>query len=98
MQVALNNLYTKPYAEQMAMRSMLYASIQNKDRKKVEIFESWAKKYVDKSPELKMYEDLISASVFLRPEAKGCDAIMAGLGMYAHNEPLQKASERCKKN
>ncbi len=97
LQVALNNLYTKPYAEQMAMRSMLYASIQNKDRKKVEIFERWAMEYVDKSPELKMYEDLISTSVFLRPEAKGCDAIMAGLAMYAHNEPLQKASEKCKK-
>lgn len=96
--IALNNLYTKNYAEQLAMRSMLYASIQSKDRKKIEIFEDWAMNYVKKSPELKMYEDLISASVFLRPEGKGCDAILAALAMYAHNEPLQKASEQCAKD
>ena len=97
LQVALNNLYTKLYAEQLAMRSMLYASIESGDVSKVMIYENWAMEYVDKNPELKMYEDLISASVFLRPGAKGCDAIMAGVAMYAHNEPLQKSSEKCKK-
>ncbi len=96
LQVALNNLYTRPYAEQLAMRSMLYVSIENSDRRKVELFENWALDYVFKRPELKMYEDLISASVFLRPEGKGCDAIKAGLAMYAHNKPLQLAYEKCR--
>ena len=68
------------------MHSMLYASIKNKDRKKVELFESWAMEYIDKNSELKMYEDLISASVFLQPEAKGCDAIMTGLAMNPYNK------------
>jgi O-antigen polymerase len=96
LQVALNNLYTKTYAEQIAMRSMLYASIENGDKGKVETFENWALDYVVTRPELKMYEDLISASIFLRPEGQGCDAIAAGRAMYGQNKPLQLAYEKCK--
>ena len=97
LQLALNNIYTKTMAEKVAMRSTLYASIENGDKSKVKIFENWALDYVTTHPELKMYEDLISASAFLRPEGKGCDAIEAGLTMYAYNKPLQLAyQERCK--
>jgi len=96
LQLALNNLYFKPAAERVAMRSMLYVSIENNDRNKVEIFENWAQQYVSISPELKMYEDLISASVFLRPDGQGCDVIKQSLTMYAHNKPLQQAyKEKC---
>jgi len=95
LQIALNNLYFKPLAEQVAMRAMLYSAIENKDSENIIRFESWATEYVTHSPELKMYEDLISASVYLRPEGKGCDAISAGLAMYAHNKPLQKAYLQC---
>lgn len=97
LRLALNNIYTKPYAEQVAMRSMLYSAINDNDAAKVRTFEQWALKYIKDSPELKMYEDLISASVFLRPDDKGCDAILAGLKMYAHNKALQKASIQCSK-
>jgi O-antigen polymerase len=94
--VALNNLYTKNYAEQLAMRSNLYANIENNNREGVENFVVWANDYVSKSPELKMYENLISASVFLNPKGKGCDMVKEALTMYAHNEPLQKArDEKC---
>ncbi len=93
--IALSNLYTKNYAEQLAMRSMLYNAIEQHDKEKVQLFENWAMDFVIKSPELKMYEDLISASVFLRPQGKGCDAIKAGLAMYAQNKPLQIALEKC---
>jgi hypothetical protein len=93
--IALGNLYTKQYAERLAMRSMLYHCIENKNFDKVKQFEVWALDYVEKSPELKMYEDLISASLFLRPEGKGCDAIEAGYQMYAHNKPLQEARLKC---
>lgn len=96
LQLALNNLYFKPAAEQVAMRSMLYVSIENNDREKVQGFVDWAERYVAHSPELKMYEDLISASLYLKPEGNGCDAIHSGLAMYAHNKPLQEAAEqRC---
>ncbi|PHS31204.1 MAG: hypothetical protein COA95_07110 [Methylophaga sp.] len=95
LRIALKNLYFKPLAEQIAMRSMLYASIENNDRSKVIIFKKWAENYIDTRPELKMYEDLVSASVFLRPEGEGCDAISAGYEMYIHNVPLKLAHEKC---
>mgnify|MGYP000173190039 CR=1 FL=1 len=98
LQIALNNLYFKPRAEQEAMRAMLYSSILSKDTSKVEIFEKWAKGYVNVSPELNVYRDLLAASRFLRPEGKGCDAIKAGLSMYAHNNLLQEASLACLEN
>jgi len=98
LQLALNNLYFKPMAEQVALRSMLYASIENNDSAKVKLFEKWAQEFVAINPELKMYEDLISASVFLRPEGKGCDVIKEGLTMYGHNKPLQQAyKDKCLK-
>ena len=93
--IALNNVYTKNYAEQLVRRSNLYAYIEQKNRNEVDGFIVWAKDYVSKSPELKMYEDLISASVYLNPEGQGCDMIREALTMYAHNKPLQEAMVKC---
>ena len=95
LQIALNNLYFKTEAEKIAMRAMLNSSIALKDTAKVEIFEKWAKEYVNVSPELNVYRDLFFASRFLRPESKGCDAIEAGLAMYAHHKPLKKLFLGC---
>ena len=95
LQIALKNLYFEPLAEKVVMGSMLYTSIQKNDRAKVESFESWARDYVKTSPELQMYEDLIAASLFLRPEGKGCDAIKAGFAMYSQNKALQQAVVHC---
>jgi O-antigen polymerase len=94
--IALKNLYSKRTAQQMAMRSNLYAHIEADNKKGVDNFVMWAEDYVNKSPELKMYEDLISASVYLNPAGKGCDRIKEALTMFAHNKPLQKAkAEKC---
>ena len=96
LQVAMNNLYYKPVAEELAMRVMLYTSIENKDYVRVELFESWAKQFIQVRPAIKIYEELILASDFLRPEGKGCDAIEAGLAMYPLNKKLQQqASTHC---
>jgi len=93
--VAMNNLYFKPAAEQAAMHTMLFDSIDNNKQEKVEEFELWAQNYVTTNPTLDMYSDLIAASKFLRPEGKGCDAISAGIAMYAPNKALQQAFKRC---
>lgn len=50
------------------MRSSLYTDTEINNRLGVEKFVSWAKNYVSKSAELKVYGDLISASVYLNPE------------------------------
>lgn len=91
--IALNNMYTRNYAEKMARRSNLYAYIEQKNTPEVKKFVVWAESYIKQSPELKMYEDLISASVYLNPEGKGCDRIKEALSMYAHNKPLKLAWE-----
>ena len=95
LQVAMNNLYFKPEAERSAMHTMLFDSIDKNDRRRVEEFEVWAQNYVLRDPRLEMYSDLIAASRFLRPEGNGCDAIAAGIAMYAPNEALQKAYIQC---
>jgi O-antigen ligase len=95
LQLALHNLYTSQAAEKVAMRTTLYAGVDRDDHAMVQKFEYWALAYVKKSPELKMYEDLISASLFLRPEGKGCDAIRAGYEMYIHNKTLKQAEQNC---
>ena len=96
LQVAMNNIYYKPVAEELAMRVMLYTSIENKDYARVEVFETWAKEFIQFRPALKIYEELVLASEFLRPEGNGCDAIEAGLAMYPQNEKLQQAFMGCK--
>ncbi len=91
LQYALNNLYLKSEAERIAMRTNLYAYIEQNNRQEVEKFEKWARNYIITNPRMKIYEDLISASVFLRPDGKGCDYITAGLAMYPYNKHLKKA-------
>jgi len=95
LQLALNNIYTKTRAEKVAMRSTLYANIKNGEREKVQTFISWAEQYIEKSPELKMYEDLIPAYRFLDPKERGCKIISRAIRMYAQNKPLQKANKKC---
>lgn len=54
--------------KKIAMRSSLYADTEINNRLGVEKFVSGPKNYVSKSAELKVYGDLISASVYLNPE------------------------------
>ncbi len=95
LQKALNNIYFRSDAEKSVMRSMLYEGVKKNDLEKVGIFERWAKQYVEKKPELEVYQYLIIASKALRPEHQGCGVIKSALEMYAHNETLQKADSRC---
>jgi O-antigen polymerase len=95
LELALNNLYFKNKAEKAAMSSMLYASIEKNDRDKVSVYEDWANDYIKNKPELDIFEGLISASSFLRPQEKGCDAIAKTYLMYAHNKALKSARDNC---
>jgi O-antigen polymerase len=92
---ALTNNYFKKTAEKYAFRAMLYDALLLKDREKVEMFESWAFDYIATRPELKVYQDLVLSSEFLRPQQKGCDAIKAGYQMYAHNQEFKRRNNLC---
>jgi len=98
LKIALNNLYFRPYTELIIMQSMLKSAVINKDTEKVLLYEKWAKEQVERNPGLNLYIGLFVASDFLRPKEKGCDAVKAGLAMYAHYEAFQKAKLACVKN
>ena len=67
----------------------------NQDTDKVKAYEEWATEKVKLKPGLNLYRGLFVASRFLRPEGNGCDALEAGLAMYAYNNFFQKAYEEC---
>ncbi|VAX08752.1 hypothetical protein MNBD_GAMMA26-1040 [hydrothermal vent metagenome] len=97
LQVALNNLYFKPYAERLAMRSLLHANIQAKNPEKVRYFAQWAEQQIAINPRLKMFEDLINAYTFLDLEKERCRIIHTGITMHPTNEPLRAAAAPCNK-
>jgi O-antigen polymerase len=95
--IAMNNIYYRPLAEEVVMRTLLRQSIINNDPQKVREFEVWAKEYTSASPRLEIYMDLLKASIYLRPEEKGCDVVVEGLKMYSRNEKLLAAKSECKR-
>ncbi len=95
LQVAMHNIYFKPEAVQVDMRALLHSSIAKKDKAKVELYVKWANEQIKYSPKFHIYEDLISASQFLKPEEKGCDAIKTALEMYAYNKIFQSEYSNC---
>ncbi len=98
LQVALNNLYFKSYAEQLAMRNMLHSSIRDKKTDKVRYFTQWAEQKISINPELKLFEDLINAYTFLKLEQERCKTIHTGTMMYPMNQPLKTIADSCKKS
>ena len=97
LQVALNNLYFKSYAEQLAMRSLLHASIQSEKPDKVHYFAQWGEQQININPELKLFEDLINAYTFLELEKERCRIINTGTMMYPMNQPLKTIANTCDK-
>ena len=97
LQVALNNLYFKSYAEQLAMRNLLHTSIQSKKPDKVHYFAQWGEQQIKINPQLKLFEDLINAYTFLELEKERCRIINTGTMMYPMNQPLKTIANTCKK-
>ncbi len=97
LQVALNNLYFRPYAEELAMRNLLHSSMLDKNPDKVRYFAQWAEQRISVNPTLKLFEDLINAYTFLELEEARCRIIHTGAMMYPMNKPLKRASSACKK-
>ncbi len=95
LQIALNNLYSKPYAEELAMRSRLYAGIQAKDPDEVRRFTLWAESHIAVTPQLKMFEDLLNAHTFLQQVEAKCAVASTGAKMYPMNQVLQVLAKSC---
>ncbi len=95
LQAALNNLYFKPYAEQLAMRSNLYHSISTKNNKQVGLIANWIESQLVANPRLKLFEDLITAYDYLKNQDKKCLVIANGHYRYPLNRPLESLSSTC---
>jgi len=97
LQIALSNLYTLPYAEQLAMRSKLYSSIEKRNFQQIHNYLTWAEKYILLRPELKMYEDSINAYIALDDEENKCRVINEAHKSYPINEVIQQLRGECLK-
>ncbi len=97
LQIALKNLYFKPYAERLAMRSLLHSGILDKNPDKVHHFTQWAEQQISTNPQLKLFEDLNNGYTFLGLEEARCRIIHTGARMYPMNEPLKTAANACEK-
>lgn len=95
LRLAIDNVYFSDRAERVAMRNMLYVSLDNNDREKIQLFENWALGYIEYNPRLKVYTDLIQASAFLRPEQKGCDIVQMAYEMYGFNKGIIEQYQQC---
>ena len=95
LEIALNNLYSKSYAEQLAMRSLLHSGIQTGDAAKVRRYVDWGERYIAINPELKIFEDLINAYAMLKQEEKKCRTIAWGAYIYPEMPSLQKIARSC---
>lgn len=96
LKIALNNFYSYPYAEELAMRTRLYNGIKAKDRDVVDGFVFWAEGKQDKIPQLKIFEDLINAYIFLKDQEQLCETLKMSVYMYPSNQVLhENLKDRC---
>ena len=97
LEVALNNYYFRPYAEELAMRSRLYSGVNSSNNALVQQYIDWGTQRISVSPELKLFEDLITAYDYQKNQRAKCDIIDLGMSMYPHNMPLASLQAECKK-
>ncbi len=96
LQIALSNLYFKPYAEELAMRSNLYHSIASKNSSQVDLIVGWTENQLKINPKLKLFEDLIAAYEYRQDQGKKCKVIANGHYRYPLNQPLMSLDRICK--
>jgi len=96
LQVALNNLYFKSYAEELAMRNMLYSSRLDKNTEQVHRFIQWAEQRNNINPNFFIFQDLVNAYGFLGLKDERCKTIHAVAMLQPTNERLKTADYACK--
>ena len=97
LEVALNNYYFRPYAEELAMRSRLYSGFNSGNNALVQQYIDWGTQRISISPELKLFEDLITAYDYQKNQRAKCDIIDLGFSMYPFNMALVSLHAECKK-
>jgi O-antigen polymerase len=93
--IALNNYYFRYYAEELAMRSMLYTGLSTNDEDLINRYIPWSTNRISIRPELKLFEDLIEAHIHLKDDRSKCNVIRLGVSMYPQNKSLTKLNQSC---
>jgi O-antigen ligase len=97
LQIAMNNLYFKPLAVELAMRSKLYNGIDTGNEQYVRSFIFWAS---DKTPAISLliYEDLVKAYDHLNYINLDCSVLAKGKDTYPNNKELIDGYTECISN
>ena len=95
LKVAMNNHYFKSYAEELAMRSILYNGIQSEDSDAVFRYIEWSINRIAAEPELKLFEDLINAYSYLNDRKRMCSTISEAASRYPTVKPLVALTKQC---
>jgi len=95
LQVALNNYYFRSYAEELAMRAALYQGVNTDKPALVNQYLEWSKKQLDIRPDLKLFEDVINAYIYLGDDSSRCKIIDSGIRMYPQNKVLADLRQDC---
>ncbi len=92
---ALSNLYYKTYAEQIVMRSHLHDAITKNDAQKLVQIINWFESELNRTPELKLFEDVINGYIALEMPKQRCETISNSLLYYPANKVLQSIQNDC---
>lgn len=92
---ALSNMYYKTYAEQIVMRTHLHDAISRNEREKLLQVTNWFEAALAKTPELKLFEDVINGYFALQMPQQRCEMVDHSLRYYPANKVLQRLQQDC---
>jgi len=94
LQVAMHNIYFKPLAIELAMRSNLYEGIKRQDETFVRAFIEWSND-MGEARSMLIYEDLVKAYDYLQYVDVECALVKVGAEIYPNNKNLSGAYVHC---
>ncbi|WP_031432133.1 PglL family O-oligosaccharyltransferase [Methylomarinum vadi] len=95
LQTASSNIFFQKDAERLAMQSLMFVSLKNKDVYNVKFFLKWAEQYIQVIPDKKILENMAKAYGFLGQNKERCDIVKRALVIYPENEALLEQNEKC---
>ncbi|MFK5948776.1 MAG: Wzy polymerase domain-containing protein [Methylococcales bacterium] len=93
--VGLHDLYFNSYAEKLMMQTLLYTSIEQKNKTHMSTFIPWAEDRISYKPEQGMFIMLSDAYGFNDDKINQCRVAKRGLATYTKNEQLQSTVDSC---
>jgi len=93
--IGLNDLYFNSYAEKLMMQTLLYSSLEQKDKTHMPTFIEWAEDRIGYKPEQGMFIMLSDAYGLNEDKINQCRISKRGLATYTKNQRLQTTIDSC---